>query len=188
MSFTNLHCTCTCIDVPLHKNWNTLLNPLQINFWWLCWNHQIWRYNILYTCSVKLLHAIMVFFFHKIFPVLYTCTSIWYEDLRLLSFFCLKKYQRLMLDTKVVLVTSDVSWPILMPLTKVISIWHVSWGLARGNTLSQNSFSCNYICPIWTFNKQNWPSIAASGQCTRFSPLQSEFDPHDRQRFYVKAW
>lgn len=149
----NIHCTCTCIDVPLHKNWNTLLNPLQINFWWLCWNHQIWRYNILYTCSVKLLHAIMVFFFHKIFPVLYTCTSIWYEDLRLLSFFCLKKYQRLMLDTKVVLVTSDVSWPILMPLTKVISIWHVSWGLARGNTLSQNSSSCNYVCPIWTFNK-----------------------------------
>lgn len=67
MSFTNLHCTCTCIDVPLHKNWNTLLNPLQINFWWLCWNHQIWRYNILYTCSVKLLHAIMVFFFIKFF-------------------------------------------------------------------------------------------------------------------------
>lgn len=155
---TNLHCTCTCIDVPLHKNWNTLLNPLQINFWWLCWNHQIYLSENIIFYILALWNYCMplwFFFFHKIFPVLYTCTSIWYEDLRLLSFFCLKKYQRLMLDTKIVLVTSDVSWPILMPLTKVkvISIWHVSWGLARGNTLSQNSFSCNYVCPIWTFNK-----------------------------------
>lgn len=116
-------------------------------------NLSVWRYSILYTCSVKLLHAIMVFFFINFFQF-YIHVQVF--DMKICvcyHFFCLKKYQRLMLDTKVVLVTSDVSWPILMPLTKVISIWHVSWGLARGNTLSQNSFSCNYVCPIWTFNK-----------------------------------
>lgn len=85
----NIHCTCTCIDVPLHKNWNTLLNPLQINFWWLCWNHQIYLSEDIVFYILALWNYCMPlwFFFHKIFPVLYTCTSIWYEDLRLLSFF-----------------------------------------------------------------------------------------------------
>lgn len=152
----NIHCTCTCIDVPLHKNWNTLLNPLQINFWWLCWNHQIYLSEDIVFYILALWNYCMplwFFFFIKFFQF-YIHVQVF--DMKICvcyHFFCLKKYQRLMLDTKVVLVTSDVSWPILMPLTKVISIWHVSWGLARGNTLSQNSFSCNYVCPIWTFNK-----------------------------------